>query len=133
MEYEYDQLDPALSEKEREKQVGMMYLKYQLSWFGKKYNPENDVTGVRTEKAKKKLLELLETLATSGKELREENLKDFRSSFISLYDEAFGKSDPNSRQYGVKKMNDLLQRQKIGYMITGPAQKGPWTIIRHEK
>lgn len=133
MEYEYDQLDPALSEKEREKQVGMMYLKYQLSWFGKKYNPENDVTGVRTEKAKKKLLELLETLATSGKELREENLKDFRSSFISLYDEAFGKSDPNSRQYGVKKMNDLLQRQKIGYMITGPAQKGPWTIIRYEK
>lgn len=111
---------------------GQKYLEYQLSWFGKKYCEDKDITFVDKEKAKKEFIAFLETYAEKGTEIvSEEERNEFSDRFINLFDTAFGKSDRNGRQYGARKMNSLLEEQNIGYNIDGKAQVGPWTVIRY--
>lgn len=115
-------------------QMGQKYLEYQLSWFGKKYCEDDDITFVNREKAKNELIAFLETYAEKGMGFAsEKEMKGFTKKFIELFDAAFGKSDKNSRQYGVQKMNSLLEEQNIGYEIDGKPQVGPWKVIRKDR
>lgn len=49
--------------------MGQKYLEYQLSWFGKKYCEDNDITFVDKKKAKKEFIAFLEKYAESGEEI----------------------------------------------------------------
>ena len=109
--------------------MGQKYLEYQLSWFGKKYCEDDDITFADKEKAKKEFIAFLESYV-DREIVSEEERNEFSKRFIELYDIAFRKSDKNSRQYGVQKMNMLLREQNMKYRIAGKAQVGPWTVIR---
>lgn len=114
--------------------MGQKYLEYQLSWFGKKYFEDGDITFADKEKAKKEFIAFLETCAEKGTEfVSEEEMTGFTRKFIELFDAAFGKSDRNSRQYGAKKMNTMLEEQNIGYEIDGKPQVGPWKVISKDR
>lgn len=133
----YDEMvDESAKEDERQEgaaHVGQKYLEYQLSWFGKIYCVDDDITFADKEKAKKKLIDFLESYVESGEEIVAGEMMDmFKKRFIDLYDAAFSKSDINSREYGAKKMNDLLKKQNMRYEIEGKPQAGPWTVIRFD-
>lgn len=128
MESEYDDVKNGMSDMDRAQMVGQNYLEYQLSWFGKMYCRDNDVTFANKGEAKKNFIDFLESYIDSG-ELIEEKWESFQAQFISLFDAAFYKSDKNGRNYGSQKMNNLLENQNIGYRISGKPQKGPWTVI----
>ena len=112
--------------------MGQKYLEYQLSWFGKKYCEDDDITFADKEKAKKEFIAFLESYV-DREIVSEEEWNEFSERFIELYDTAFRKSDKNSRQYGAQKMNVLLSEQNMGYRINGKAQVGPWTVLRDGK
>lgn len=132
MENEYSVAENISSEKERKRSVGQSYLEYQLSWFGKTYSLDDDVTFAGMEKTKKDFLDFLESYAERGEMLKGESRNLFQKDFINLFDTAFYKSDQNSRDYGANKMNKLLEKMKIGYKIDGNPQKGPWKVIHFE-
>lgn len=132
MENEYNVAESISSEKERKRRVGQSYLEYQLSWFGKTYSLDDDVTFVGMEKGKKDFLDFLESHAESGEIMESEAWNLFQKDFISLFDVAFYKSDQNSRNYGASKMNKLLEKINIGYKIDGNLQKGPWKVIHYK-
>lgn len=114
--------------------IGQKYLEYQLSWFGKKYCEDDDITFADKEKAKKELLAFLEPYAEKGTRIvTGEEMNEFSREFIKLFDAAYGKSDRNSREYGAKKINKLLEEQSIGYNINGKPQAGPWTVVRVDR
>ena len=65
--------------------MGQKYLEYQLSWFGKKYCEDDDITVVGTEQAKEKFLSFLEAYAKSGEEIvEEEEMETFQAEFTSI-------------------------------------------------
>lgn len=114
--------------------MGQKYLEYQLSWFGKKYCEDDDITFADKEKTKNELIAFLKTHAEKRTEfVSEEEMAGFTKKFIELFDSAFGKSDRNSRQYGAKKMNTMLEEQNIGYEIDGKPQVGPWKVISKDR
>lgn len=134
----YDEMvDESAKEDERQEgaaHVGQKYLEYQLSWFGKTYCMDDDITFADKEKAKKEFVAFLESYAESGEQILAGEMTDmFKKKFIELYDAAFSKSDKNSREYGSNKMNDLLEEQNIGYKIGGRPQAGPWTVTRFDR
>lgn len=107
--------------------MGQKYLEYQLSWFGKKYCEDNDITFVDKEKAKKEFSAFLETYFTNERQIAKEDQQMFRMQFTKLYDAAFGRKDPNlDRVYGIKKMNSLLEEENISYEIV--SQSLFWVI-----
>lgn len=131
--------------------IGQGYLEYQLSWFGKVYCEDNDVTFKDTEKAKAALLSFLKSCSTGGvvyesekqsdKRLAKGDNKDndiqygdreaFKKEFAKLYDEAYGREDKNiSRAYDLKKIKDLLQKRDLPFEIES---KHGWTVIECEK
>lgn len=136
-------LDEMSDEKSKEDKVqdskcishmGQKYLEYQLSWFGKKYCEDDDITFANKEKTKNELIAFLKTHAEKRTEfVSEEEMAGFTKKFIEIFDAAFGKSDKNSRQYGVKKMNKMLEEQNIGYEIDGKPQVGPWKVISRDR
>lgn len=136
-------LDEMSDEKSKEDKVqdskcishmGQKYLEYQLSWFGKKYCEDDDITFADKEKTKNELIAFLKTHAEKRTEfVSEEEMAGFTKKFIEIYDAAFGKSDKNSRQYGAKKMNKMLEEQNIGYEIDGKPQVGPWKVISKDR
>lgn len=110
-------------------QMGQKYLEYQLSWFGKKYCEDDDITFADKEKAKKEFIAFLESYV--GREIvSEKEMNQFSKKFSKLFDAAFYKSDKNSLDYKALKMNRLLEKENIKYRIGGKAQVGPWTVIR---
>lgn len=113
---------------------GQKYLENQLSWFGKKYFEDDDITYADKEKAREEFLAFLESYAEKGTEFVAEGERgEFTEKFIELFDVAFKKSDKNSRQYGAKKMNIMLEEQNIDYKIDGKPQVGPWTVTRFNR
>ncbi len=117
---------------ESENRMGQKYLEYQISWFGKKYCADDDITIVDKEKSKKEFLAFLESYAESGKEIvGEEEMQSFQVEFTRLHDEAFPRAEKNlDRVYKYQKMNKLLNAYSIGYRLDGRPQKGPWKLIR---
>lgn len=124
-------LEENLTEAKWEERSGQKYLAYQLSWFGKTYSTDDDVTFSDNEQAKKDLIDFLAFYAENGEQIEgKENLEKFQKAFTELYDAAYTRADKNrDRSYGAKKMNDLLQENCIGYKVDGKAQAGPWTVI----
>lgn len=114
--------------------IGQKYLEYQLSWFGKKYCLDNDITFADKDKAKKEFVAFLEAYVKSGEKILKdtEEEKEFTAKFIVLFDAAYYKSDKNNRIYGADKMNRLLKQERIEYKIEGKPQSGSWTIIRFD-
>lgn len=100
-------------------QTGQKYLEYQLSWFGKRYCVDNDITVAGTEKAKKEFIVFLESYAESGKQIVDTGKESlFRKEFTKLYDTAFGRKEPNKKRiYSITKMNSLLEDENISYKI----------------
>ncbi len=113
--------------------MGQKYLEYQLSWFGKKYCEDDDITFADKEKAKKEFIDFLEEYAEKGTEIvSEKEMNQFSKKFSKLFDAAFYKSDKNSLNYKALKMNRLLEKENIKYRIKGKAQVGPWTVVRDD-
>ncbi len=112
--------------------MGQKYLEYQLSWFGKKYCEDNDITFVDKKKAKKEFIAFLEKYAESGEEIDGcEKMELFQVEFTRLHDAVFPRADKNpDRFYKHEKMNKILKVHGIGYEIGGRPQKGPWSVIR---
>lgn len=114
--------------------TGQKYLEHQLSWFGKTYCIDDDITFADKERARSEFLEFLESYVSSGESI--EDLKEiecFQDEFTRRYDAAFPRADKNKgRPYKYKKMNDLLRMRSIGYKIDGKPQAGPWTVIEFE-
>lgn len=112
--------------------IGQKYLEYQLSWFGKVYCLDDDITFADKDKAKKAFVAFLESYAENREEIAgEENIDEFQKKFTELYDAAFSRADKNiGRNYKFAKMNSLLEERNINYMIDGRPRKGPWIVIR---
>lgn len=114
--------------------TGQKYLEHQLSWFGKTYCIDDDITFADKEKSRKAFVAFLESYVENREEIDgEENMAKFQKKFTELYDAAFSRADKNKcRSYKYKKMNDLLQMRSIGYKIDGKPQAGPWTVIEFD-
>lgn len=131
-----EMIEESSKESEQQSQSGVIhtgqkYLEHQLSWFGKKYCVDDDITYADKEKAKKEFLAFLGEYAEKGTEVvSEEEMNQFSKKFIKLFDTAFYKSDKNSQDYKALKMNRLLEKENIKYRIEGKAQVGPWTVVR---
>ena len=131
--------------------VGQGYLEYQISWFGKVYCEDNDVTFKDTEKAKAALFSFLKSCSTDGALFETEkqtsnrsakvNNKDddrvygdqdeFKKEFTALYDAAYGREDRNnSRYYDPKKISKLLKKTNLPFEIKS---NHGWTVIECEK
>lgn len=116
---------------ESENRMGQKYLEYQLSWFGKKYCADNDITFVDKKKAKKEFIAFLEEYAEKGTKIAsEEEMNNFSRDFSKLFDAAFYKSDKNNLDYKALKMNRLLEKENIKYRIEGKVQVGPWKVVK---
>lgn len=116
-------------------QMGQKYLEYQLSWFGKKYCEDDDITFVNREKAKNELIAFLETYAESGEQIVNTGKESpFREEFTRLYDTAFGRRDRNKgRKYSITVMNACLEEESINYKIVSHSsywvvEKCDWEI-----
>jgi hypothetical protein len=126
-----------------QKYTGQRYLEYQMSWFGKKYDEENDITVTGDNKAKEKFTGFLESYV--GKKLlkendnREKEQEKFCKEFTRLCDEAFGRQDKNKdRMYSLDKMNKILKNYNVPYEVksdrsTRGDKKNFWEVVRSEQ
>lgn len=116
---------------ESEKRIGQKYSEYQLSWFGKKYLVDDDITVVGTEKAKKEFISFLKMYAESGEQIVDTGKKSpFRIEFTKLYDAAFGRKEPNKKRiYGITKMNSILEEENIDYQVV--SKSSYWIVERY--
>lgn len=115
--------------------IGQRYLEHQLSWFGKKYYADNDVTIADTMKAKNALMDFLESYVEkriySDKDNKNKEQNEFRKKFTQLHDSAFGKLGPNKRDYGLTLINETLKKNSIDFRIESlrEKKKGYWIVI----
>lgn len=116
---------------------GQKYLEYELSWFGKSYCVDDDLTFADKDKGKKALVAFLESYADSGTEIADQADRiKFQADFTELYEAAFGPISKNKRENkgtaGLQ-MNRALAGKQIGYKIYGRLEQGPWTIIKTDE
>lgn len=110
---------------------GQKYLEHQLSWFGKIYCIDDDITFADKDKAKKALVAFLESYAESEVQIDKEEQQRFKPDFTRLYDAAFGRADPNKgRVYSITKMNSLLEDAHINYSVV--SQSSYWIVQEHD-
>jgi hypothetical protein len=119
---------------------GQKYLEYQLSWFGKNYNHENDITLMNKVSAENELLNFLKSYATAGTQMFKAEQEKFRIEFTKLYDKAYPRRDKNTdRKYGLKITNTLLKACNMNYRVDSIEAKRPegkrqyWTVVRFER
>lgn len=131
-EMKQEQAEIEASDQEVERHPGQKYLEYQLSWFGKKYCMENDLTFCKQGKATKLFLDFLKSYADENRKIDKEEQESFRKKFTELYDAAFSREDPNkNRNYGITNMKKLLKKRGIGYEVV--SRSSYWEIIESEK
>lgn len=116
---------------------GQRYLEYQLSWFGKKYDEENDVTLTDKNTAEKEFIVFLEAYTNDNFHINKEERESFKNKFTRLYNVAFRYKDPNNRIYDKDKMNKLLKEQNVGYKVEAGREKEPprptyWVVIKFD-
>lgn len=110
---------------------GQKYLEHQLSWFGKTYCIDDDITFADKDKAKKALVAFLESYAESEVQIDKEEQQRFKPDFTRLYDAAFGRADPNKgRVYSITKMNSLLEDAHISYKVV--SHSSYWIVQEHD-
>lgn len=108
---------------------GQKYLEYQLSWFGKQYCADNDLTLCGKTKVEALFTDFLNSYVERKMRIRKEEQEEFRRKFMQLYDNAFGREDKNQgRIYGKDKMNKILRKQKLGYEIQSISDG--WEVVR---
>ncbi|MDE7330888.1 MAG: DEAD/DEAH box helicase family protein [Lachnospiraceae bacterium] len=133
-QYIFDEMEEEKNEQqnqESEKCMGQKYLEYQLSWFGKKYCVDDDITFVDKEKSKKEFLAFLEAYAESGEKI-EDTGKDspFRKEFTKLSDFTFGRKDPNKKRiYSITKINSILEEENINYKVV--SESSYWLVMKY--
>lgn len=111
---------------------GQRYLKYQFSWFGKKYCIDNDITLCDKNTSKNELLSFLESYI--GKEMDKESQKAFRDTFTKLHDEVFPREDRNKdRKYGIDLINAIFKKRNLGFRLDGKMNSAPWIVIKIEE
>ena len=123
---------------EGQKVTGQKYLEYQLSWFGKKYDVENDITLADKDAKKKEFIEFLES--RKGEKLFEDEQNQFSKNFTELHDKAFPRQDRNDeRYYGINKIKKILNDLCIGYEAVNKQEKTPdgknktyWMIVKFD-
>ena len=133
----YESISKEMRETDEGQEVkGQKYLEYQLSWFGKEYNRDDDITLVGADKAKEDIISFLEEKATKGTPILEEDQKKFSEEFTKLHDKAFGRQDKNlARDYGINKINKILDSHGINCRLEScPAPKpeggkGYWKVV----
>lgn len=113
-------------------QIGQKYLEYQLSWFGKKYCEDDDITFADKDKAKKEFIDFLESYVESGEQIVDTGEESqFRKKFTKLCDAALGRKEPNlKRIYHISKMNKLLKENHIDYKVD--SKSSYWLVIEHK-
>jgi len=117
---------------------GQKYLQYQLSWFGKKYSRENDITLKDKDEGLKSLLEFLGSYADNRTKIAACDQNKFREELTGLIDNTFGKQDKNNRTYGVDKIDKVFEKCNICYKIhkirgTTGARETYWTVVRSQR
>lgn len=108
--------------------TGQQHLERQLSWFGKTYCEDDDITFADKDKAKKTFIAFLNSYAESGTQIDKEQQKnEFRPKFTALYDAAFGRIEPNKKRvYDIARMNTYLEDKNVGYVVT--THQKYWTV-----
>lgn len=125
-------LNEMMEESQKGKEyIGQKYLEYQLSWFGKTYCVDNDITFADKEKAKKEFIAFLESYAESGEQIKDTSKNgSFRVEFTRLQDAAFGRKDPNKeRNYSITKINSILEEENISYKVVGDSSY--WVVEKY--
>ena len=136
-EFIYDEMieegplvDDETRRKEHKNYSGQKYLEYQLSWFGKTYCVDDDITFADKDKAKKEFVAFLESYADNEMQIvGDEGKTEFRLEFTKLYDAAFGKWDTNldRNKYGIDVIRKALKKQGIGLEVVS---KSSYWIVR---
>lgn len=107
-----------IGEQKQGSRVGQKYLEYQLSWFGKTYCEDDDITFANGEKNKKELIDFLKSYVENESRISREEQSEFRSKFTKLSDAAFGRKDRNkNRDYSITKINSILEEEFINYQL----------------
>lgn len=98
---------------------GQKYLENQLSWFGKRYCEDDDITYADKEKAKKEFVAFLESYVESGEQIvNTEKNPPFRKEFTRLYDAVFDRMERDKKRiYGIDLANKGLKKNNIKYKI----------------
>lgn len=108
---------------------GQKYLEYQLSWFGKQYCVDDDITLCGKTKAEALFTNFLDSHVDKGIQIKKADKERFKEEFAELYDNAFGREDKNQeRIYAKNKMNKVLQKQKLNYQIQSTSDG--WEVVR---
>lgn len=107
-----------IEEQRQGRRVGQKYLEHQLSWFGKTYCEDDDITFADEEKNRKQLITFLEFYAKGEVKITKDDQKEFRKQFTKLSDAAFGRKDRNkNRDYSKAKINSILEEEAINYQV----------------
>lgn len=124
-------VDDEILRKEHKNYSGQKYLEYQLSWFGKVYSEDDDITFADKDKAKKEFVAFLESYAESGGQIEGPEMKAFQAEFKRLHDAVYPSVvKDQTHSYGYQVMNKILKNRILGYEIIGQPRKGPWRVIR---
>ena len=119
-----------------QKVTGQKYLEYQLSWFGKKYDVENDITLADKDAKKNEFISFLESY--KDRQLFEDEQDQFSIKFTELYDKAFTREKKNKdRIYGIKTIKALLNDLCLGYKAINEPGETPdgknktyWMVVK---
>ena len=122
---------------EEMKVSGQKYLEYQLAWFGKKYDEENDVTLMGIGNAGEDFMNFIESYAQEKRHINKGEKESFKIEFTRLYNLTFCHKDPNNRIYDKDKINKLLKKQDINYKVVAERYKGPlretyWVLVNFD-
>lgn len=134
--------------------VGQSYLEYQLSWFGKDYSIDDDLTYRKMEKELKTLINYLEKHKANGtifesdkqkqKRITEKNQAEddkkygsqgeFRAEFTKLAITIQGeKTNHRPDDYGIKAINDILDKLSLSYIVDNKSKIGGWRVIEYNR
>lgn len=111
--------------------IGQKYLEYQLSWFGKTYCIDDDVTFADKEKLKKAFIAFLKSYADGEQQINKEMQKDFRAEFTRMYDVTFGRKERNKeRIYDITRINTYLEDENISYRVK--SHSAYWVVDEYD-
>lgn len=110
--------------------TGQKYLEYQLSWFGKEYDIENDITLADKGKNENALIDFLESWV--DKQILKSMQDEFRNKFTDLSKQAFGEREKNKRSfYSKDTINKVLEKQDLRYKVESiTTNKETYWVVR---
>lgn len=130
-EMDEEQAEIEASDSEIRKLPGQKYLEYQLSWFGKKYCIEDDLTLCEKGKAENNFLNFLKPYADEKRLIDDKEKDQFKKEFTQLHDAAFPRKDKNKeRHYGINVMNKIMKERNISYKVASKSKF--WEVIEFD-